>query len=59
MALIGKERATSLAPSVVITSATLVGNGGKASAFEVSKLDPFAGSRFKFKAFYTQMRLGI
>jgi hypothetical protein len=31
----------------------------KATASEVSKPEPFAGSRFKFKAFYTQIKLGI
>jgi hypothetical protein len=60
MAPSGKERTTSPAPSVAITSVTVAGNnGGKAPIPEVSKPDPFAGSRFKFKAFYTQVRLGI
>jgi hypothetical protein len=59
MAPIGKERATSPALSVTTTSAIVAGNGGKAPAPEVFKPDPFAGSRFKFKAFYTQVRLGI
>jgi hypothetical protein len=31
----------------------------KATAPEVSKPEPFAGSRFKFKAFCTQIKLGI
>jgi hypothetical protein len=31
----------------------------KATVFEVSKPEPFAGSRFKFKVFYTQIKLGI
>jgi hypothetical protein len=31
----------------------------KATAPEVSKPEPFAGSRFKFKVFYTQIKLGI
>jgi hypothetical protein len=31
----------------------------KATVLEVSKPELFAGSRFKFKAFYTQVRLGI
>jgi hypothetical protein len=31
----------------------------KATAPEISKPEPFAGFRFKFKAFYTQVRLDI
>jgi hypothetical protein len=31
----------------------------KATALEVSKPEPFAGSRFKFRVFYTQIKLGI
>jgi len=62
MAPSGKERAASPAPSVATTSAPVavaIDSGGKAPAPEVSKPDPFAGSRFKFKAFCTQVRLGI
>jgi hypothetical protein len=60
MAPSGKERAPSPSPNIVTTSATVVVNdGGKAPAPEVSKPDPFAESRFKFKAFCTQVRLGI
>jgi hypothetical protein len=62
MAPSGKERASSPTPSVATTSAiiaTVAGNTTKASAFEISKSDPFAGSRFKFKAFCTQVRLGV
>jgi hypothetical protein len=60
MAPSGKERAASLIPSIATTLATVAGNSGrKAPVSEVSKLDPFAGSRFKFKAFYTQVRLRI
>jgi hypothetical protein len=60
MAPLGKERAASPTLSVAITAATVAGNGGgKTPAPKVSKPDPFAGSRFKFKAFCTQVRLGI
>jgi hypothetical protein len=59
MAPSGKERASSPTPSVATTSATVAGNTTKAPVPEVSKPDPFAGSRFKFKAFCTQVRLGI
>jgi hypothetical protein len=31
----------------------------KVTASEISKPEPFAGSRFKFKAFCTQIKLGI
>jgi hypothetical protein len=54
-----KERAASLILSVATTSATVAGNTTKAPVLEVSKPDPFVGSRFKFKAFCTQVRLGI
>jgi hypothetical protein len=60
MAPLRKERAASLTLSVIITLATVAGNGGgKVPVFEVSKSDSFVESRFKFKAFYTQVRLGI
>jgi hypothetical protein len=39
--------------------ATVAGNTNKIPAPKVSKPDPFVGSRFKFKAFCTQVRLGI
>jgi hypothetical protein len=56
MAPLGKERAVSLILSVtttLVTVATIAGNISKAPVPEVSKLDPFVGFRFKFKAFYT------
>jgi hypothetical protein len=62
MAPLGKERALNSTLSVATTSvtmATIVGNTSKVPVLEIFKLDPFAGSRFKFKAFYTQVRLGI
>jgi hypothetical protein len=59
MAPSGKKRAVNPTPSVATTSAIVAGNTIKAPAPEVSKPDLFAGFRFKFKAFYTQVRLGI
>jgi len=62
MAPLGKERVFSLTLSVATTSAIVViaaVNDRKAPALEISKSDPFAGFRFKFKSFYTQVRLGI
>jgi hypothetical protein len=52
-----KDRAVSPILSMASTAATVT--DAKATAPEVSKPEPFAGSRFKFKAFYTQVRLDI
>jgi hypothetical protein len=41
-----------------VTAATATA-AAKATAPKVSKPEPFAGSRFKFKAFYTQIKLEI
>jgi hypothetical protein len=47
----GKNRTVSPIPSIaLIATATAA---AKATASEVSKPEPFADSRFKFKAFYT------
>jgi hypothetical protein len=43
-----------LIATIVIATAAV-----KTTAPEVSKPKPFAGSRFKFKAFCTQIKLGI
>jgi hypothetical protein len=59
MAPLEKERAVSLILSVVTTSATMADNTTKAPVPKISKPDLFVGFRFKFKAFYTQVRLGI
>jgi hypothetical protein len=63
MAPLGKERATSLTSSTttVGTSGTAaqVGTLVKVPAPEVAKPEPFYGSRQRFKAYYTQIRLGI
>jgi hypothetical protein len=62
MAPSGKERVLSLILSVattLATVATIAGNTIKVPVSEVFKSDPFAESKFKFKAFYTQVRLGI
>jgi hypothetical protein len=56
----GKNRAASPTPSIAsITTAATATAAAKATAPEVSKPEPFAGSRFKFKAFCTQIKLGI
>jgi hypothetical protein len=39
--------------------AVAINSGGKTPVSEIFKSNPFAGSRFKFKAFCTQVRLGI
>jgi hypothetical protein len=56
----GKDRAASptlsMALIVTVVTATAV---VKATVPEVSKQEPFAGSRFKFKVFCTQIKLGI
>jgi hypothetical protein len=56
----GKDRAPSPIISIasIVTAATATA-AEKATVPKVSKLEPFAGSRFKFKAFCTQIRLGI
>jgi hypothetical protein len=56
----GKDRAVSPTLSIAstVTAATATA-AAKTTAPEVSKPEPFAGSRFKFKAFCTQIRLGI
>jgi hypothetical protein len=64
MAPSGKERAASPTPSTTTigTSATvadLTANISKAPAPEVAKPEPFYGSRQKFKAYCTQVRVGI
>jgi hypothetical protein len=62
MAPLGKERVFSLTPSVATTSATvaiIAGNTFKTPISKIFKSDLFVESRFKFKSFYTQMRLGI
>jgi len=51
----GKDRAVSPTSSMTST----VTAAAKATAPKISKLEPFAGSRFKFKAFCTQIKLGI
>jgi hypothetical protein len=59
----GKDRAPSPTPSVstVTTAATTAAaiTTSKAPAPKVSKPEPFAGSRQRFKAFCTQVRLCI
>jgi hypothetical protein len=63
MALLGKERVASPIPNTTIvgTSETAIQANAlvKVPAPEVSKPEPFYRSRQKFKAFYTQIRLGI
>jgi hypothetical protein len=64
MAPLGKERAASPTFStttirISATVADLTANIFKAPALEVAKPEPFYGLRQKFKAFYTQVRLGI
>jgi hypothetical protein len=64
MAPSGKERAVSPTPStttirISATIADLTANISKAPAPEVAKPEPFYGLRQKFKAFCTQVRLGI
>jgi hypothetical protein len=61
MAPLGKERVLSPTPSTITvgTSGTTSQaiNLSKAPAPEISKPEPFYGSRQKFKAFCTQVRL--
>jgi hypothetical protein len=64
MAPSGKERAISLIPNTTtietsVTVADLTADLIKVPILEVVKLEPFYRSRQKFKAFYTQVRLGI
>jgi hypothetical protein len=63
MALVGKERAASPTPNTttVGTSGTAaqVGTLAKAPAPEVAKPEPFYRFRQRFKAYCTQVRLGI
>jgi hypothetical protein len=61
MALSGKERASSPTPSTTTVgtsgTATQAAALAKTSTLEISKPEPFFGSRQKFKAFYIQVRL--
>jgi hypothetical protein len=45
-----------MASTATVVTATAA---AKATASKVSKPKPFAGSRFKFKIFYTQIKLRI
>jgi hypothetical protein len=56
----GKDRAVSPTLSIaltatIVTATTVI----KATIPEVSKPEPFVGSRFKFKIFCIQIELGI
>jgi hypothetical protein len=56
----GKDRTVSPILSIaliatVVTATAVV----KATVSEIFKPEPFAGSRFKFKVFYTQIKPGI
>jgi hypothetical protein len=56
----GKDRAASPTPSMAfIVTAVIATAAVKATAPKVFKPESFAGSRFKFKAFCTQIKLGI
>jgi hypothetical protein len=56
----GKNRAASPILSMASTATAVTATAAvKATAPEISKPEPFAGSRFKFKVFYTQIKLGI
>jgi hypothetical protein len=56
----GKDKAVSFTPSMTLTViAATVTAAAKATVPEVFKSKSFAGSRFKFKAFCTQVKLGI
>jgi hypothetical protein len=55
----GKDRAASPIPSIASTAQVITTLDAKATVPKVSKPEPFYGSRQKFKAFYTQIRLGI
>jgi hypothetical protein len=54
-----KNRATSFILSIVFTTTTdtTIIISAKITVSEIFKSEPFAGSRYKFKTFYIQIRL--
>jgi hypothetical protein len=61
MALKDKKRAVSFILNMAIITATdtIITTFIKTTISKISKSEPFAGSRYKFKVFCTQIRLGV